>query len=133
VGVLDLPGIGGDPGLEPPVQGAARQFRRLQKQARREGLITGEYLGHQIDEAGRAGVISKKEAEALRDYHEKVELLLSVDDFASDEIGRATAPTAGGEPPAAETAVPASRKKTSKTKKKTTRKKASKKKSKTAK
>ncbi|MGI9202818.1 MAG: acyl-CoA dehydrogenase [Woeseiaceae bacterium] len=58
------------------------------RQARKEGLIQSEYLGHQIEEAGRAGVISEKEASALRDYHEKVLHLLSVDDFSPDELGR---------------------------------------------
>ena len=58
------------------------------RQARKEGLIQSEYLGHQIEEAERAGVISKKEASELRDYHEKVLHLLSVDDFSPDELGR---------------------------------------------
>ncbi len=61
--------------------------RRL-KQALREGLISAEYLGDQIGEAAKAGVISKKEADELRDYHEKVRALLAVDDFAPDEFGR---------------------------------------------
>jgi acyl-CoA dehydrogenase len=58
------------------------------RQARKEGLIHAEYLGHQIDEAESAGVISAKEAAEIRDYHEKVEYLLSVDDFSPDELGR---------------------------------------------
>ena len=62
------------------------------RQARKEGLIASEYLGHQIDEAERAEVINKADAEALRDYHRKVLHLLSVDDFAPDEIGRKPAP-----------------------------------------
>jgi len=59
------------------------------RQARKEGLIRSEYLGHQIDEAKLAGVISAKEAENLRDYHEKVLALLSVDDFSPDELSQA--------------------------------------------
>jgi acyl-CoA dehydrogenase len=58
------------------------------RQAHKEGLIQSEYLGHQIEEAERAGVISKKEAHDLREYHEKVLHLLSVDDFSPDELGR---------------------------------------------
>ena len=61
------------------------------KQARREGLIRSEYLGHQIEEAASAEIISNKEAAAMRDFHEKVMHLLSVDDFAPGEIGRSGA------------------------------------------
>ena len=66
------------------------------RQARKEGLIASEYLGYQIDEAEKAEVISKADAEALRSYHRKVLHLLSVDDFAPEEIGRnAAAPGTG--------------------------------------
>ncbi len=61
--------------------------RRL-KQAQREGLIQAENLGAQIGEAENAGVISKKEAAELRNYHDKVSALLAVDDFAPEELGR---------------------------------------------
>ena len=69
----------------------SEHFQPLEKklrQARKEGLIHSEYLGHQIDEAETAGVISAKEAVEVRDYHEKVLYLLSVDDFSPDELGR---------------------------------------------
>jgi acyl-CoA dehydrogenase len=70
----------------------AREHAPLEKrlrQARKEGLIDSDYLGLQIDEAEKAQVISKAEANGLRDYHEKVSALLDVDDFAPDEmIGR---------------------------------------------
>jgi len=69
----------------------SEKFLPLEKklrQARKEGLIRSEYLGHQIDEAKLAGVISAKEAADLRDYHEKVMALLSVDDFSPDELGQ---------------------------------------------
>ena len=69
----------------------SEHFQPLEKklrQARKEGLIHSEYLGHQIDEAKSAGVISAKEAAEVRDYHEKVQQLLSVDDFSPDELGR---------------------------------------------
>jgi acyl-CoA dehydrogenase len=97
--------------------------RRL-KQAQREGLIRSDYFGAQIDEAAKAGVISKKEAAELHEYHDKVTALLDVDDFAPEEIGRSVAP----EPPPAQRAAKAktaTRKKTAKKKKasKKTRKK----------
>ena len=58
------------------------------KQARREGLLKADYLGHQIDEAEKAGIISQHEAERLRAYHGKVQDLMAVDDFDPSEIGR---------------------------------------------
>lgn len=67
------------------------------KQARKEGLISSDYLGHQIDQAETGDVISKDEAARLRDYLVKVEDLLAVDDFAADEFTG----TRKGEPPAA--------------------------------
>jgi hypothetical protein len=97
--------------------------RRL-KQAHREGLIRSDYLGTQIDEAAKAGVISKKEADELREYHDKVTALLDVDDFAPEEMGRRAAP----EPPPAQRAAKAktaARKKTAK--KKSSKKKTAKK------
>ena len=66
-------------------------LERKLKQSQKEGLIRSEYLGHQIDEAERAEIISKTEAKNLRSYHQKVLDLLAVDDFAADEIGRAGA------------------------------------------
>jgi acyl-CoA dehydrogenase len=59
------------------------------KQAKKEGLIEAEYLGHQIDEAENAEIISASETRELRAYHEKVLYLLSVDDFSPDELGTA--------------------------------------------
>jgi acyl-CoA dehydrogenase len=97
--------------------------RRL-RQAQREGLIKADYLGDQISEAAHAGVISKKEAAELSEYHDKVRDLLAVDDFASEELSR----SATDDPQPAQRAAKAkttSRKKTAK--KKAQRKKASKK------
>jgi acyl-CoA dehydrogenase len=110
------------------------------RQARREGLIRSEYLGHQIDEAERAGVVTKSEAAALRDYHEKVQFLMSVDDFSPDELGRpghnadnpsvaamahadAPAAPAPAEPEAARPAAKKKKKAAKKTAKKASRKK----------
>jgi acyl-CoA dehydrogenase len=109
------------------------------KQARREGLIRSEYLGHQIDEAANAEIISASETALLREYHEKVEFLLSVDDFSPDELGRPgnenpSVPfsTESGTISAPDVARPARKKLAKKaTKKKVSRKKASKKKKKT--
>jgi acyl-CoA dehydrogenase len=109
------------------------------KQARREGLIRSEYLGHQIDEAANAEIISASETALLREYHEKVEFLLSVDDFSPDELGRpgnenpsVPVSTESGTISAPDVARPARKKLAKKaTKKKVSRKKASKKKKKT--
>lgn len=62
--------------------------RRL-RQAFKEGLIPSEYLGFQIEEGEREGVIDASEAAELRDYHHKVLELMAVDDFAAEELGRA--------------------------------------------
>ena len=95
--------------------------RRL-KQALREGLIQSDYLGVQIEEAERAGVIVKKEAEELRVYHDKVTAILAVDDFAPEELRRNSAVETAASPPAADKPQKkAARKATSK--KKTARKK----------
>lgn len=61
--------------------------RRL-RQARKEGLLSSDYIGEQIDEAEKGQVISKAEARNMRAYHEKVLALLAVDDFAPEELSR---------------------------------------------
>jgi acyl-CoA dehydrogenase len=63
--------------------------RRL-RQARKEGLLSSDYLGKQIEEAEKAQVISKAEARNMRAYHEKVLALLAVDDFDSSELTRSS-------------------------------------------
>jgi acyl-CoA dehydrogenase len=102
--------------------------RRL-RQAQKEGLIKADYLGTQIGEAERAGVVNKEEAKLLLEYHEKVASLLAVDDFAPEELRRSniapdTAP--------AVTSVRTAAKTTKKAKKKVTPRKASKRKKKTS-
>ena len=99
--------------------------RRL-RQARKEGLIASDYLGLQIEEGEKAQVVSKAEANSLRDYHEKVSALLAVDDFAPDELRRC--PAAPAEPAAPKKAAKKPARKKAATKKKATRKKTSKKK-----
>ncbi len=99
--------------------------RRL-RQAQREGLIQSDYLGQQIEEAARAEVISKAEANDLREYHQKVRDLLDVDDFTSEELGRPAAAPAPATPVAAKRKTTAAKKKTNKkvaSKKKVARKK----------
>jgi hypothetical protein len=94
-------------------------------------LIQAEYLGLQIGEAERAQVISKAEANSLRDYHEKVAALLDVDDFARDEfLGRTSStPDPAPEEPASEKPTTTKTTTTKKAAKKTaSRKKTSKKK-----
>ena len=106
-------------------------LERKLRQSQKEGLIRSEYLGHQIDEAERAEIISKTEAKDLRSYHQKVMDLLAVDDFAADEIGRAGARSkAAPQKPVAKKA--AARKKAAK-KKTSSKKKAKSSKRKTAK
>jgi len=97
------------------------------RQACKEGLIDSDYLGLQIDEAEKAQVISKAEANSLRDYHEKVTALLDVDDFAPEELARR--PVDNSPPPAEKPATKKTSKKKPAAKKKTAGKKTSKKKS----
>ena len=57
-------------------------------EAKKDGTIGSSYLGYQIEEAEKAGLISAAEAARMQVYHEKVQALMAVDDFAPDEIGR---------------------------------------------
>ncbi len=78
------------------------EFAPLEKrlrQARKEGLISADYLGLQITEAEKAQVISKAEANGLRDYHEKVSALLDVDEFPHDEFLHRGSGPAPADPP----------------------------------
>jgi acyl-CoA dehydrogenase len=76
------------------------------KQARKEGLIKSEYLGHQIDEAETAEIISAAETRELKDFHEKVLYLLSVDDFPPEEFARAGSGSESSAAPAPDTTPP---------------------------
>jgi acyl-CoA dehydrogenase len=100
------------------------------RQARKEGLIDSDYLGLQIGEAEKAQVISKAEANSLRDYYEKVSALLDVDDFAPEEMLHRPAdssPPPAEKPPKKKSSkkAPAAKKKAA-TKKKTSKKKSAK-------
>jgi len=104
----------------------SREYQPLEKrlrQARKEGLIHADYLGLQIGEAEKAQVISKAEANNLRDYYAKVTDLLDVDDFSADELMRvpreqATVSTAK---PAKKTTTGAAARKKKASKKKTSK------------
>jgi acyl-CoA dehydrogenase len=107
--------------------------RRL-RQAQKEGLIQSECLGLQIDEAARAQVINRKEADALRDFDNKVLALLAVDDFAPEDLIRTKVQSAAkpvskpAAKPAAKSAAKSAKKaakKTAKPRKKVVRKKKS--------
>jgi acyl-CoA dehydrogenase len=96
--------------------GEVAPLEKRLRQARKEGLIEAEYIGLQIGEAEKAQVISKAEARTLRNYHEKVFELLSVDDFTTEELARS---------PAKKTAKRAAKEKPTATKRATPKKKAS--------
>jgi acyl-CoA dehydrogenase len=99
---------------------AAPLEKRL-RQAFKESLIQSEYLGDQIPEAKRAGVINASEAAELELYHTKVRDLLAVDDFAPEELIRENSDSGDDATPAAKPAKKAARKKTP-ARKKTARK-----------
>ncbi|MBT8091627.1 MAG: acyl-CoA dehydrogenase [Gammaproteobacteria bacterium] len=70
------------------LSGEVAPLEKRLRQARKEGLIAADYIGLQIGEAEKAQVISKAEARTLRNYHDKVFTLLSVDDFTTEELAR---------------------------------------------
>ncbi|MBT8085561.1 MAG: acyl-CoA dehydrogenase [Woeseia sp.] len=67
--------------------------KKLRK-AYKDGMLRSDYLGYQIDEASKADIITADEATRLRDFHEKVLHLMSVDDFAPADLMRAKEPSA---------------------------------------
>jgi acyl-CoA dehydrogenase len=74
----------------------AAQLEPLLKRIRVEGVKTGRItaldLPGQIQQALAAGIVSETEAAALRDYDRKTMELISVDDFASEELGTQAQP-----------------------------------------
>ena len=90
--------------------------RRL-RQAQKDGDLNSEYPGEQIEEAQRKELINVDEADQLRNYQEKVNALLAVDDFAANELGRSRS-TSDQPAPAPKVVVrkPAAKKKTAKKK-----------------
>ena len=98
------------------------------RQAKKEGLIQSDYLGHQIDDGEKGDIISKEEAQDLRAFHEKVLALMSVDDFAPEVFGRSSNSTVSPSRDTVTTArKPVSKRKTGgkKTRKKNAKKKVS--------
>jgi acyl-CoA dehydrogenase len=91
------------------------------RQARKEGLIQADYFGNQIEEAAKAGVIDKAEAAKLSDYHQRVFDLMSVDDFAPEELARV--PREAAEAPKPRAVKKATKKAAAKRKKKVSKKK----------
>ena len=110
----------------------AKEHEPLEKrlrQAHKEGLIASDYIGLQIEEAEKAQVISKAEANSLRDYHEKVSSLLDVDDFAPGEFlhrPSTDAPVEAPEPTTNKTGTEKAAAKKKTVRKKTSKKKAAK-------
>ena len=94
------------------------------RQAYKEGLIESEYLGTQIEEAQKAGVIDSAEAEQLSDYHQKVFDLMSVDDFDPEDLCRQ--PKAKPEPAKPRAVKKTTKKAAAKRKKKVSKKKTAK-------
>jgi acyl-CoA dehydrogenase len=61
--------------------------KRIRVEGVKTGLITSLDLPGQIDQALESGLISAAEAAVLRDYDAKVLEIISVDDFAPQELG----------------------------------------------
>ena len=57
-------------------------------QARKDGIIQSSYLGHQIEEAKKQGLLNTQEIKKIKLVHQKVSDLLSVDDFSQNEFGK---------------------------------------------
>jgi acyl-CoA dehydrogenase len=83
-------------------------LERKLREARKEGLLDSDYVGHQIDEAEKGNIISTQEAVQFRAFHAKVQKLMAVDDFAPEELTR----TASGPAPNETDDVALSREKT---------------------
>jgi acyl-CoA dehydrogenase len=66
--------------------------KRIRVEGTKTGRVTALDVPGQIAQALAAGIISETEAAALRDYDRKVMELISVDDFAADELGTMSAP-----------------------------------------
>ncbi|MGB5353354.1 MAG: acyl-CoA dehydrogenase [Woeseia sp.] len=67
-------------------------LERKLRQAHKEGNLKSGYLGYQIEEAEKASIITAEEAVSLRNYHEKVQSLMGVDDFAPADLMRVAEP-----------------------------------------
>ncbi|MBT8087550.1 MAG: DUF1974 domain-containing protein [Gammaproteobacteria bacterium] len=92
------------------LSGEVAPLEKRLRQARKEGLISADYIGLQIGEAEKAQVISKAEARTLRNFHDKVFSLLSVDDFTTEELARSPSKTTRKSPKRAAKKKPAATK-----------------------
>lgn len=58
------------------------------QQAKRDGIIMSNYLGHQIEQAELHGILKSDEIKKMTDLYHKVSEILSVDDFDPNEFGK---------------------------------------------
>ncbi len=58
------------------------------KQAKKDGIITSNYLGHQIEQAELHGILKSDEIKKMTDLYNMVSEILSVDDFGPNEFGK---------------------------------------------
>ena len=58
------------------------------QQAKKDGIITSNYLGHQIEQAELHGILKNDEIKKMTDLYHKVSEILSVDDFDPNEFGK---------------------------------------------
>ena len=58
------------------------------QQAKKDGIITSNYLGHQIEQAELHGILKSDEIKKMTDLYHRVSEILSVDDFGPNEFGK---------------------------------------------
>ena len=58
------------------------------QQAKKDGIITSNYLGHQIEQAELHGILKNDEMKKMTDLYHRVSEILSVDDFGPNEFGK---------------------------------------------
>ena len=58
------------------------------QQAKKDGIITSNYLGHQIEQAELHGILKSDEIKKMTELYHKVSEILSVDDFDPNEFGK---------------------------------------------
>ena len=58
------------------------------QQAKRDGIIMSNYLGHQIEQAELHGILKSDEIKKMKDLYHRVSEILSVDDFGPNEFGK---------------------------------------------
>ena len=58
------------------------------QQAKKDGIIMSNYLGHQIEQAELHGILKSDEIKKMTDLYNMVSEILSVDDFGPNEFGK---------------------------------------------